>query len=384
MRLLLAFLSLPVLLCLPATVVAEMSVIGDIGITGGYTENLLKVSDDIGDSYATYSGSVRFYPFPELEANGRSSYTHYSKTSSLNNFSTGVGFILIPTREGSPLSSYLTASFDGQRYREALEAFDNNRFEATASAGYRLLPAVGARMGLTWRSTSYIISESHDKENWEVFTGLNVTPFGRNSFDVELGYGTTHFNSVPVGSSEPPFDFYVVGDPDSLLTGASLQSLYVGPRYSRPLGYKTGLNINYMFRTFMNSEQGDGIVIGTSIGLLSPWTSVWEGHLVALNLKSFLIPTVMLTAGISYSDKTFLSTLEDVFPDGKGSYVIIVKPVERQDEQRNFYLQAQRPFSTPLGVLQPQVRVGYEDNKSTNDLFDYHGFTFSAGINYQL
>jgi hypothetical protein len=132
----------------------------------------------------------------------------------------------------------------------------------------------------------------------------------------------------------------------------------------------------------MNSE--DGLVYGASIGLLSPWTSVWEGHSISLSLKSFLIPTVMLTTGIGYWDETFISTLDDVLPYPDGGFLIYIIPVGRKDEQRKFYLQLQRPVSTPLGVLQPNLRVDYVDNDSTNDLFDYFGFSISVGMSYQL
>lgn len=365
--------------------VGQNSILADFSISGGYTENLLNDSSDIGDSFSSYTGKVRFYPFPALEVSGRTGYTYYGDQYNLSNFDGGVGVVYIPTRDESPFSLYVAANFDGRRYRQEFQAFDENSFDATVSAGYRVSPTLATRIGIVMRSTAYISSESGDKSSWEAFTGVNFTPYGRNSLDVELGYGTARYNYIRLRSPDPPWDYLIdVPGPESLLRGGGLQSLYLAQRYSRPLGFKTGLNITYMFRTFMNSE--DGLVYGASIGLLSPWTSVWEGHSITINLKSFLIPTVMLTTGAGYWEKTFFSTVEgqDVLPYLEDTFIIIVRPVGRADVQRKFYLQLQRPVSTPLGVLQPNVRVDYVDNDSTNDLFDYSGFSISVGLSYQL
>ncbi len=372
------------LLALPAVSLGQMDLLGELSVSGGYTQNLLNDSSDVHDSFSSYSGSARFYPLPSLELNGNTSYTYYGKYYNLANLTGGVGFIFIPTKDESPFSLYLSSNYDGHRYREEFQAFDNNTFDATVSAGYRLLPALSVRAGYSWRTTAYLYSQSGDKEDWEVFSGINFTPYGRNSLDLEVGFGNARYYFVPVSHWGPPYDLvFDVSSPDALLRGGGLQSLYVAPRYSRPIGFKTGLNVTYTYRTFLNSQ--DGLVFGTTIGLLSPWTSVWEGNSVAINIKSYLIPTVTFSAGFGYWEKTFLSTLEDYYPgDSRNPGYAIIKPIPREDNARKFYIQFQRPFRTFIGTVQPNIRIDYVDNNSTNELYDYSGYSLSVGLSYQL
>lgn len=380
MRRLLVVTTLIISLLFFGTSAARVNVLGDFSITAGLTDNLLTDSSDVKDSFSSYSGTIRAYALPYLELNANTNYTYYGDFYNLSNLNTGVGFIMIPTKEESPFSLYLASDFSGLRYREEFSAFDNNTFVSSISAGYRWTPGFATRVGLSWRSTAYISSDSGDKESWELFTGFNYTPFGSNSVDFEIGFGSARYSYIPVKSWGPPYELvFDVSSPEDLLSGGSLKSLYVAPRFSRPLGFKTGMSVSYTYRTFMKTE--DGLVFGSSVGLLSPWTSVWEGGSITANVKSYIIPTVTFSAGFGYWEKTFLSTLDDYFPV-EGFAIII--PIGHVDNQRKMYMQLQRPIGTPVGVLQPVLRMDYVNNGSTNALYEYSGFSYSLGISYQL
>ena len=69
----------------------------EIGITGGYTGNLLTDSSDQDDSFTMSSASLKLYPLPLAEIRVNAGYTYYGKLYSLSNFLYGAGLTLIPT-----------------------------------------------------------------------------------------------------------------------------------------------------------------------------------------------------------------------------------------------------------------------------------------------
>jgi hypothetical protein len=351
---------------------ADADIAGSIGINGGYTENLLNDSTDVDDSFSAYNGSINIYPVHFLELQGTADYTYYSEFFNLSNINAGLGLTLIPTPEASPLSLYFSTKFDGRRYRESFEAFDNNTYVATASAGYRLQANLLLRAGLADNSNHYLYSDKGDKETTEAFLGLNTTFLGRNSFDLEFGFGLADYKYIP-----SDLRYLDINNPENDLEDGRLEIIYAMPRISRPLGSRTGINLTYTYRSFMNSQ--DGLVFGSSVGLLSPWNSVWEGHALTLNVKTYLLPGMIASGGVGYWEKTFLPSLE-----GEAFFLVRSARADRVEVQRKWYLQFQRPLATRFGLLQPSLRVDYVSNSSSTDLYRYSGFSLSLGITYQL
>jgi hypothetical protein len=249
--------------------------------------------------------------------------------------------------------------------------FDLNNIEGRVSLGYELGEITLLRAGMRYQSSPYLRSENSDKESAEIYAGLNQTLPANNCLDIEVGYGIMDYKFI-----DPTRTFVSMTNPEGALVGGHLRSFYVSPRLSRPLGRKTGLNLTFAFRSFMNT--GDETVFGSSVGLLSPWTSVWEGTSVAATLKSYLIPQLISSAGIGYWNRRHLETLEnDQFPAVVGK--------TRDDDQIRIYLQIMRPILLKSGALiQPRLQLDYTSNNSTNELFDYSAFSINTGISVRL
>jgi hypothetical protein len=167
-------------------------------------------------------------------------------------------------------------------------------------------------------------------------------------------------------------------DFDAALRNATLRSIYISPRFSRPLGSKTGMNLTLLFRNFQNA--GDALVLGSTTGLLSPWSSVWEGKSITLTVKTYLVKTLTLSAGVGYWSKTYLQTLEQEDYAWRADW-----GTGREDIQKRVYLQILRPI-TPWRdcLLQPKIQVDYTHNNSTNELFKFSGFSIDGGISLQF
>lgn len=221
------------------------------------------------------------------------------------------------------------------------------------------------------QGTEYLGSSSGDKVSIETFAGLNTTLPGNHSLDLEFGYGSMDYRFI-----DPSLRFINFQDPEAALANGRLETLYLSPRISRSLGNSTGMSVVFSYRTFMHSD--DGIVYGSSVGLLSPWTSVWSGTSAILNVKSYLIPRMIATAGCGYWNRRHLRTIEsDMYP--------LVISRSRDDDQLRIYAQIVRPFLIGDGnLLQPRIQFEYSNNNSTNELFDYSGFAFSTGISLRF
>lgn len=356
----------------------------EIGLNGAYTNNLLSDSTKVSDRYSTSSAIVRYYPLNWLEFNLTGEHTYYDRILGLTNRLGRVGVSAIPLRETSRFSLYLSASFDGRRYRSKFRgittsgiSFDNDNLDSRISFGYRIKPYLQARCGVNIQSTAYLSTENGDKKSIEFFSGVNLSFWGKNSLDLEAGIGATDYRDSDTSKLQhgDPYPIFLDRYADASLRAQTLRSVYFSPRYSRPLGSLTGLNITFVYRSFQNN---DGIVFGSSVGLLSPWTSIWEGKSITLGVKTYLVPAVITSTGVGYWKKTYLNALESVGPNA-------VWPTARADEQERVYLEVTRPISVGSGgTLQPSVVVDYVHNKSTNAFFKYSGVSIQTGIIYRF
>ena len=349
----------------------------EFGLNGGYTNNLFFDSSDVLDRHTTGTAAVKYYPLPWLELNLSGDMSVYGEIPGLSSRLGRIGFTVIPFDQDHKFSVSVSGSYDGRRYHEVLDSSNNNNFNSRLAVGYRFLPALAARIGGTVQTTSYLVSESGDKRSAEVFAGVNATILRNNSFDLELGYGVADYRTINLSLKELPtgptgYDF------DEAFLSATLRSIYVSPRFSRPLGSKTGMSLTVLYRNFLNADSA--LVLGSSTGLLSPWSSVWEGKSVTLTVKTYLIRSLTVSAGAGYWSKTYFKTLEEEdfyhrsdWGDG------------REDIQKRVYLQVLRPITVwREGLLQPKIQVDYTHNNSTNELFDFSGFSIDTGISLQF
>lgn len=352
---------------------------GDIayeaGVRGGYTNNLYNDSTDTGDSYSITSIKAKLYPASNLEVNVVGQYTLYNKINNLSNFYYSGQVTYIPSHEDVPYSIYISGNFDRVLYRNEQKEFDNQNLGLLASFGYFLVPTIQARAGTKLTSTSYFntVDINADYEQFEWFGGLNITFLGSNAFDIEAGYSLMNFDYISshVQAINPT-------NPGDSLARGSLHSFYISPRYSRPLGKKTGMSITYSYRNFTNHD--DIVIFGFTTGFLSPWASVYDGSSIQLKLKTYLVPHAIISGGMGYWNKTYLKSLEK----GIHGYPAPMDAPQRVDELTRVFASIQRPIMFGIsGVLEPTLSLDYTHNISNDDRYDFNGITVTVGVTYK-
>ncbi len=335
----------------------------EVQLGQNFTGNLLLDSSNLYDSYSNANISFDYYPLPYLKANLKTEYTYYSKLTGLGNLLGGGGITLIPTSAESPLSAYLSANFARRGYRKEFEIYNTDDYDVLTSFGYRLSPAVQLRTGISYKNMTYIESDVADKESYEIFTGANFTFLGTNSLDLEAGYSQAKSKFIDsIILKLPP-------DPTEIVwENENLKSFYISPRFSRRLGLKTGMNITFTYTEFLGDK--DLKVMSYQTGFLSPWASVWEGNSVSVNLKSYLIPNMIVSVGGGYWNKTFLKMFE--YPD---------RFKTRDDDLSRYYLSISRPIATNSGLFfEPSLQVDISNCTSSHKLYDYSSYSIIAGL----
>jgi hypothetical protein len=211
----------------------------------------------------------------------------------------------------------------------------------------------------------FINSEQADKEILGVFSGLNISFLGKNSLDMEAGYSFAQLRAIDTATiyTYPQHIEEYDGD---------LKSFYFSPRYSRPLGKKVGLAITYYFAQFLGDD--DPVVYSYSTGLLSPWASVWEGNSITMNLKSYLMPKMIMTAGLGYWNKLYIRTLR--VPDWLE---------ERKDDLSRYFFGFSWPMPSAGGIyFEPSLQINFSNCTSSLKLYDYSDFAVTVGFLIRL
>lgn len=390
MKSLLALICLSLSLAIVPSTHASADLIFELGFNGGYTDNLLSDSTALSDKHSTSTFAVRYYPIGSLELSFNADHSYYAKVLNLSNVHTGATVTYIPTKAGARFSLFLTGTYGGRRYRADFNDYDNNDYSGQISAGYKLLPNFLVRTGVKVRGTAYLAYDSGDNTSLEMFGGFNWTLPYSNAFDLEFGYGSTGLNYYPNPDVLTPtiiFTTFDPRDPEGSLEDGDLHSIYISPRISRPIGNKTGLSLTFTNRVFQNSYKM--VVADASVGLLSPWTGMWDGWSVTLNAKSYLVPTFVISAGAGYWEKTYIDIL-----DGEDLPSFI--PNDRVDYQRRIFISFLRPTKLGHIVLQPNLQLDYVSNQSNitshwpnrpskaSNLYDYSGFSAAVGVSFRL
>lgn len=346
----------------------------------GSTSNLLEDSSKIYDAYATSTVLLALYPLSSLEISLGGEHSYYRERTGLSSVTGQTGFTYIPLPRKSPSILYLTGSFSGIRYHNDFSGFDNNFGEVKVSGGYEITKALSARIGFAYRSTSYVSLDVEDKEDIEYFWGGNITLPGSIGADIEAGFARANYTHLFADTlSNPLYNIYA---PDSIPRfGEKLWVFYYAPRISRQIAPRTGMNVVFIRRKFQNYDFQT--IFGFSTQYLSPWASVWEGQGISANVKSYVIPRMILTAGAGYWDKTFLKTVEQ-----RHLYyinVLLDRYNRRQDWQTKYYLAVQWPITSRSGLfIEPAARLDYTRNVSNEPLFFYTDFSVSATITFRL
>lgn len=351
--------------------VGAVDIKAEFGGAVSATNNLLNDSSKIFDAYTTASANLSYYPLAALEINVGAENAYYREKIGLSSILGRLRLTYIPIAESSPFSLQVSGDFNGIRYHRDFSGFDNNVVKAGAAAGYEITPRITVRSGVSFTSAIYVNMVSVDKEDYEAFCGGNISLPWSNSLDFEIGAANTEYTYIQEVADIPdilPADSFPRAE-------ERLWSLYLSPRISRPIGSKTGISVLYTHRRFQNYDKQ--IIFGFSTQYLSPWAAVWEGKNVSVNLKTYLVPHVVIAAGAGYWDKTYLRTAER----SHRFFIQAKRDVARQDWQTRFFCALTWPLARHSGlVVEPTANVEYTRNKSNKPLFYYTDTSFSVGV----
>ncbi len=357
-----------------------------------YTDNLMSDSSGLADAYSTQSSSLKYYPFPSVEIAANADISFYRDLVGFGSHSGGGSVQFIPLPAESDFSLFFTSNFSARRYRQSFETFDNNSFSATGAVGYRINERIRARGGIVYRSVAYLANNSSDQESFEVFSGVNIALPGRNALDIETGMSFAGFETVSQGDYKVgpghPFELPTEkgGGLNLNYTSSDLKSFHISPRFSRPIGSRTGVSATFTYREFFNTD--DAIVLGAGVENLSPWQSVWQGRSISLNIKTYLVPSFIVSGGFGYFDKSFLMTL-DILDQKRLRHAFYEQFINtmtiRNDIGRKFYLDIQRPVTLSHGlVIEPSLNLQYTNNTSQHLLYSYSGATITIGVSVRM
>ena len=99
-------------------------------------------------------------------------------------------------------------------------------------------------------------------------------------------------------------------DPLTQLRDTGLTTVYISPRWSRPLGLKTGIAIQFTPRWPIRGQSLT--LFGFSNGYLSPWANAYYGPEFTLKIKTLHFAPLTLDFGVALSRKFYLRNLNDL------------------------------------------------------------------------
>jgi len=351
----------------------------EFGINTGYTGNLLNDVTKTDDRNFTPSIAMRYYPASFMGISYESEYTYYSDTYRLSNYYGKIGVTMIPTGAESAFSFYFNGSFDFRKYHHSTRSFDNNNFDLIASLGYRAADQLHFRMGYAFNANTYYHASHSDLIKYETFMGANWTMFGSNTIDLELGYSITDYSAVIDTFMPPVIDTVYSGrSADDYFSNTYLLAFYFSPRFSRSLGNKTGMSLEFNYQKFSNEDKS--VIIISEFEHISPFAGVTEGRSITLNLKTFLIKNAIVNTGAGYWYKKYLRMY-----DGPYETTRIDLTRRRVDELSRWFISLELPVAVGHSdLLKSTWSLDYYNNVSNFDQFDYYKWTFSTGLTVQF
>jgi hypothetical protein len=370
----LILLALIALLAVPALAGSKL----EFGTKAVYTSNLLSDSSGTSDFYFTDNASINFNPLSFVELNLNGLHKAHSETPRYDTRLGGFGLTLIPVMEESPLTLYSKLIFNGSRFGKGLEDFNSNTFSIRTAAGYWFCDAIRIRLGVFYEDNAYTLSDVMDRQSYEIYSGVNLSFLDVYALDIEVGFADAKYQYISPDGLDPDHPDII----DPLLkfvtfTEGHLESFYISPRLSRPIGSKSGMSITFTYKEFPNLEEG--VVFGATTQNLSPWANVWQGRTISASFKTYLIPNMIVSAGIDYSDKSYLKIHDDL------NQVFYSKDTGRGDEQTKLNLNIQRNVAGIFGFSgEPSLSIDWTNNTSSKLLYDCSGINISLGFKFRL
>ncbi len=349
----------------------------ELNFSSGYSSNLLGDVTRTDDRNYTSSVSIWYNPYPALEIGIEDEYTYYENTFRLSSNLSKFSFGFVPTRETSPWTIYLSGGLNLLRYQRSTMSFDNDSYDMLAAIGWQVADQLSFRTGYGFNANTYIRSEVSDLLKYSTFMGGNWSFLGSNTIDLELGYSITAFSFVP--------DTIVIIDTlyrdltvDDYFTDGYLLAFYLSPRFSRSIGPKTGISLEFNYQSFSNEDHS--VIIISEFEHISPFAGVSEGKSIELDLKTYQFSNMIVTTGVGYWYKKYLRLL-----DGPFERTRVDLAERRVDELSRWYLSLELPVAIGHSdLLKSFWKIDYTNNISNFDQFKYYKWAFSTGITYRF
>ena len=330
-------------------------------LSQNFTDNLLLDSAELKDSYSSSTAILHYYPTSQMELKLTGEYTYYSELVDLGNVMAGAGITFIPTSKDSRITVFLSANYAARNYRKFFEVYNTVDIDILSSLSYRLGKAAQLRAGISSNRTEFVNSEEGDKESLNVFTGLNMTPIGSNSLDIETGWSFADYTFIDYES--------IFTYPQRIVEmDGNLTSFYLSPRFSRPLGKRAGISMTYTYSNFLGDD--DPVVYSYASGLLSPWASVFEGNSITVNFKCFPLRKLIVSAGYGFWHKKYMRSL----------YILDIVQ-SRKDDLSKYMLSASWPMPSRSGLyLEPSIQLKITNSTSSLEIYDYSDVSVNLGF----
>ncbi len=351
-------------------------------IGSAYNGNLFNDSNSTGDSYSSFGLGFKYYPSSSVQFSANGMYNGYANYGDLSNLSGDFSAMAILTPESSPLSILLAGSVAARKFGLLYQLYDQVGATAGVDIGYRLSQKIHLQTSASILNNRYTNSDYGSNRGFDFAVGANFSFFGSNALAVRADYSQRLFDQPSLTSEESgnlssskkeesePFE----------ITGIML-------RYSRPLGQQTGLNISFGHRRL--HLDSDYAVRGYSIDYLSPWSDLWEGVSLSGGLKHFFPSQITTELSFSYFDKSYVDVIELEITEEVGETGTIIESNywrdRRDDRLTNLSLSVSRPFALQNGKqITPLFNIGYRQNRSSNELYDYKDIMASISVQLGL
>ncbi len=339
----------------------------------GYQSNLFNDSNSTGDTYASIGIGLKYYPSNSTEFKVGGAYNAFADNKDLSNFTGDLSFTIIPTPESSPFSVALKGGLAVRKFGVQYNLYNQVGVAVGADIGYRLTQKIYLQSSAEYLNNSYSKSDFGSNRGFDVTTGFNLSFLGSNSLALSFDYSHRSLDQPSLVQD---------GEVNSIIESSSQSDAFeltgMQLRYSRPLGERTGLKFSFGHRRL--HVDNNYAVLGYTIDYLSPWSDLWEGSSLSAGLKQIFPHQIIANLSFAYFDKSYVDVIEFGDTDIESYWIDT-----RDDQLSTLSLSISRPVLLPSGKqLTPTLYLGYRNNQSSIEFFDYEDIQASFTLTMRL
>jgi len=342
-------------------------------IGGGYESNLFSDSNSTADQYATFGTDLKYYPSAFVQLSGTAKYNAFTTYGDLSNLAGEASFIVIPTKETSPVTLALRGNLAMRKFGFIFEVYDQVGSGIGADMSFLLTQRTTLQSSVSYSNISYVNSDYGSNRSIDLSTGVNTAIMGSNAIALRLDFSRRSFDQPALTQD---------GTGYALLAGQDKTETFdvtgILIRFSRPLGERTGMNLSIGHRQL--HVDNNLTVLGYTIDYLSPWAELWEGVSFSGSVKHFFPNQLITELSLAYYDKGFVDVVE-FSEEASNTYW----RDNRIDRLTALSLNISKPISLQSGkTITPSFFLGYRNNSSTAEFFNYEDVRASISLKVTL